>query len=789
MIRNFLLVATRFFFRQRFYSLMNVVGLSSGLACALFIFLWVRDEWKMDSFHPDGDRIFRIVSNMDFGNKEIVTWTITPGPLAEDIRDNSTRVEMVVRTMDNGASLFQVSEKSFLERGLFADPDFFKLFNYPIVKGINTPVNDKSSVAISERLSKNLFGDEDPIGKVVRVNKQYDLQVKAVFADVTPQSTLRFEFILPMEIYKEQRGDGFNWRNYDHPLYVKLTNAKDASSFIAQVNERENNRIRQVDPKANLDETNFYIQPFSDAYLYGNFENGVPAGGKIQYVKIFSVVAVFIVVIACINFMNMATARATMRAKEVGIRKVVGAQRKMLMIQFVAESMLISFFAMAFALLVVYALMPVFNQVTAKEIELHLLDAQLIGAALLIVIITGALAGSYPAFVLSAFQPASVLKGSVVSGWSGANLRKGLVVFQFTLTVILIASAVVVYQQIDFIQRKHLGYVREAVVNFSLRGEVFNKFDAFRNEALQVAGVQSISRANASLVQVNNQNASVEWPGKPANLNVFFRTVVVDYEFPETMGLELKEGRFFSRDFADSNNFVVTERSVEVMGLSNPVGQKISQWGNEGTIVGVVKDFHTRSLSERIDPIVLMCKPDWTGRAYVRLDSENPAATLEQISALYKKYSPEYPFDYTFLDDDFDKLYKNERVMASLALGFTTMAVIISGLGLFGLAAFTTERKRKEIGIRKTLGASVAGLITNMSGQFLRLSLFASIIGIPIAYWLMDRFLQSYAYHAELSWVIFVGTALLIALLSVMIVIFQVTKASMANPVHALRNE
>jgi ABC-type antimicrobial peptide transport system permease subunit len=644
-------------------------------------------------------------------------------------------------------------------------------------------------VAISARLAKNLFGEEDPIGKVVRVSKRYDLQVKAVFADVTPQSTLKFDFILPFEIYKEQRADGFNWGNYDHPLYVKLNKAEDAASFIAQVNERENLRIRQIDPKANLDETNFYIQPLGDSYLYGNFENGVPAGGKIQYVKIFSVVAVFIVLIACINFMNMATARATMRAKEVGIRKVVGAQRNALMAQFVGESMLITLFAMALAMLVVYALLPVFNQVTAKEINLYLFDPQIIGAAALIIVVTGALAGSYPAFVLSAFQPASVLKGSIATGMSGANLRRGLVIFQFTLTVILIASALVVYQQIDFIQSKHLGYDRKLVVNFSLRGEAYDKFEAFRNEALQLAGVRSISRANASLVQVNNQNASVNWQGKPDNSNIFFRTVVVDYDFPETMNLELKDGRLFSRDFADSNNFVITERAVEVMGLPNPVGQRISQWGTEGTIVGVVKDFHSRSLSEAIDPIVLMCKPEWSGRAYVRLDSENPAVTMEQVAGLYKKYSPEYPFDYTFLDDDFDKLYKNERVMASLALGFTTMAVIISGLGLFGLAAFTTERKRKEIGIRKTLGASVAGLITNMSGQFLRLSLLSSIIGIPIAYWLMDRFLQSYAYHTQLSWVVFVGTALVIAMLSVLIVIFQVSKASMANPVHALRNE
>jgi putative ABC transport system permease protein len=786
MIKNFFTVAVRNFLRQRLYSFINVFGLASGLMSALFIYLWVNDEVSKDKFHHESDKIFQIVSNIQLNDGEVLTWTITPGPLAEDIRENIPEVQLAARTQNAGNTLIQYGENGFMERGLYADPEFFKLFSFEIIKGQpNSDTANISNISISRALAKKLFADEDPIGKTVRAFNQLDLAVVAVFEDIGGESSIKFEYILPFEIFKKNRGDGFNWGNYDHPLYVKLFDPSTADVAIKKINER---RAKLADGDG--DNVDFYMQPFTEYYLNSQYENGVPVGGRIKYVRIFSIVAIFILIIACINFMNMATARAANRAKEVGVRKVVGAQRKSLIIQFIAESTFISFISMIIAITLVYLALPMFNLLVAKQIVIDFGSIKFISILVGIVIVTGLLAGSYPAFFLSSYEPASVLKSSSSQNFSGSALRRALVVFQFALTVILIACSLVVYNQIDYIRNKDLGYNRESVVSFYLRGNLWNEFAAFKNDALQIPGVVSVTKGDQSLVQVNNQNSSVTWPGKADNDQQYFRTVCVDYDYMETMGLQLKEGRFFKKEFNDTANFILTERSVEVMGLQEPLGVELGQWGvMRGKVVGVVKDFHSRSMHEAMDPIVFVLWPKWTGTTFIRFQGGKTAEVVAGLEKLSKKYSPQYPFSYSFLDDDFERMYNNEKVTGSLALGFTTMAIIISGLGLLGLAAYTAERKRKEISIRKTLGATVTGIVSMMSRDFLRLSLIATLIGCPIAYYLMEKFLEGYAYHTELSWELFLVTAICVLLISLATVIFQVTKAAIANPVDALRNE
>jgi ABC-type antimicrobial peptide transport system permease subunit len=787
MLKNFLLVATRNFMRQRFYSFINIFGLSTGLASALFIFLWVNDEVKTDATFQDSDRLYRIVSNLKMGNGETLTWDITPGPLAEAITETVPEVELAVKTMNNGSNLLQVGDKSFMERGIYADSLFFKLFDFKITNGVAYPL-DRSSIAISDKVAKSLFGNEDPIGRVVKIASRYDLEVKAVFANIERGSSMRFDYILPMEIYRAERGNGWNWGNYDHPLYVKLREGASPEEVIKKINDTEERRVKALGTGdgSNVD---FYIMPLKDYYLNSHFENGVPVGGRIQYVKIFSVVALFIVLIACINFMNMATARAVQRAKEVGIRKVVGAQRVSLITQFIGESIVTTLISMIVALGIVYALLPSFNEVVSKRIVMDLSDPWLVISCVVIVLTAGLVAGSYPAFFLSSYKPASVLKGTIAAGFRGAALRKTLVVFQFALTVIMIASALVVQRQVEFIRNKNLGYDRKGLMNFFANGDVHSKFDAFRIEAEKIPGVQMVSRSDNSLVQVNNQNRSVEWPGRPEDDNTFFRTVVVDHGFLEAMGLKVTDGRSFNNTIADTASFVVTQKAVDVMGLENPVGTKISQWGNRGTIVGVVEDIHSRSMHEAIDPIVFMFRPGWGARVLVRFDADKTSEVIAGLETLVKQFVPQYPFVYTFLDEDFERLYSSEKVTGSLAFGFTVIAIIISGLGLLALAAYTAERKKKEISIRKTLGASVAAIVTLMARDFARLSMIAALIGCPVAWLLMSKFLEGYAYHMDLTIDLFVITAVVVVVISIATVMFQVARAAVANPVDALRNE
>ncbi len=788
MIKNLFTVAIRNFLRQKFYSFINVIGLASGLTCALLIYLWVNDELSKDRFHTDSERIFQIVSNLTLNEGEILTWPITPGPLADDIMDNDPEAELVVRTNSISNQLFQYGDKSFLETGLYADPDFFKLFSFKILAGKpNTDSANISGISISQKLAKKLFADEDPIGKTVKVNNNTDFTIAAVFEDVGTESSIKFDYIFPFDIFQKNRGQGFNWGNYDHPLYVKLNDPSKADEVIDRINKR-----REVAAAANPNSGGsgrFYMQPFTEYYLNSQYENGKPVGGRIKYVQIFSIVAIFILVIACINFMNMATAKAASRAKEVGVRKVVGAQRQSLILQFISESTLISLVSMMFAIGVTFALLPLFNMLVDKQISLQATDPEFVGIVIFIVLLTGLLAGSYPAFFLSSYQPSQVLKGGSGQQGSGTTLRKALVVFQFALTVILIACSLVVFNQVEFIRNKNIGYDRESILTFGSRGNIFQQFEGFKNEALQFPGIKNIAKSNSTLVQVANQNASVTWPGKPDNSQVFFRTVVVDYDFLETMGIEIVEGRSFKKDHNDTASFIVTKRAVEVMGLTDPIGANITQWGNAGTIVGVVEDFHSRSLHEPIDPVVFMCRPQWTGSIFVRFEGTKTKEAIAHLESIYKKYNPEYPFTYSFLDDDFERLYNNEKVIGSLALGFTAMAIIISGLGLLGLAAYTAERRRKEISIRKTLGASVASIVSMMSGDFAKLSLIAAVIGCPVAYYLMQKFLEGYAYHADLRWDLFIITAIAVLVISLLTVVFQVTKAAIANPVDALRNE
>lgn len=783
MLKNYLTVAIRNFLRQHLFSFINVVGLATGLVCSLLIYLWVSDEVNKDRFHADIDHIYHVVLNLH--NPEgTITWAVTPGPLAEEIKNNIPEIEFVAPLADDGPRLIQVDEKSYLPNGYFTYPDFFNIFSFKIIEGnaIN-PLPDAGSIALTKSLAQKLFGDESALGKSVKLRSENDLIVTAIIEDAPASSSLQFEFIAHFDVHKKYRIQ--DWGNSDYPLFLKFQEGEFSAAETQQKIHNHLVKVLELNEES-VSRFQYYLQPFADRYLYSSFENGYPVSGRIKYVKIFSVVAVFILVVACINFMNLATARAAIRNKEIGVRKVIGAQRGVLVAQFITESILVAALSMIVAIIVVELTLPMFNYLVSKQIVIRYGQPAFYIPATLIVLGTGVLAGSYPALVLSGVNPVKALKGTLVSAAQGALLRKTLVVFQFSISVILIVSSLVIFKQVEFIQSKNLGYNKENVMVIPGRG--IKDFEVFKHQLSEVPGVAQVALANENITHVNNQNSSFVWKGKAEDSRIYVRTMVVGYDFIETMGLNLIEGRSFNPAFNDTANVIVNRTLANLMS-DNPLGLETNQWGKQGKVVGIVEDFHIRSMSESMDPIVIMCLPDWAGRFYVRVEGDKTQSAIEGIEQLWKKSSPDFPLAYKFLDDAFNKIYKEEQVISKLSVGFTFMAILISMLGLLGLASYSTERKKKEISIRKVLGASVPNLIVFMSTEFFMLTLVALAVGCPVAYYLMSEFLAGYAYHTTISYIIFIVTAAGLLTITLGVILFQVSSAALTNPVDNLRNE
>jgi putative ABC transport system permease protein len=783
MLKNYLIVAIRSFLRQGLFSFINVVGLATGLACALFIFLWVSDEVKKDRFHADIDRIYHVVLNLH--NPEgTITWAITPGPLAEEIRSSIPEVELVAPVANDGPRLIQVEEKSYLSEGYFTHPDFFSIFSYRIVEGNDVnPLEDPSSIVLTKSLAEKLFGDESAVGKTVTLRSENELHVTAVMEDVPKASSLGFEYIAHFDVHKRYRKQ--DWSNSDYPLFIKFQEDFNAAETQVKINKQVATTLGYTEEESKRLE--IYLQPFADRYLYAGFENGHPVTGRIKYVKIFSVVAVFILVVACINFTSLATARAGIRYKEIGVRKVVGARRRLIMTQFITESVLTAAVSMILALFIAELFMPFFNTIVSKDLIIQYSRPGFMLPVILIVVSTGLLAGTYPAFTLSRVQPVSALKSGQVSVRGRFTLNRALVVFQFALSVVLVVSALVVGRQIAFIQSKSLGYNKENVMVMPARG--IRDYNVFKDQLLAIPGVSKVAFANEEITNVQNQNSSFSWEGKPEDNRLYVRTVVVGYDFIETLGLKIAEGRAFSRDHNDTANVIINQKLASLMNTDQPLGLSATQWGLNGKVVGIVEDFHIRSISESMDPVVLLFQPKWTGRFYVRLDADKIQEAVSSIGTTWKTASPAYPFEYSFLDESFDRLYREEEVISTLSIVFTGMAILISALGLLGLAAYSTERKRKEISIRKVLGATVGGLLMRMSTEFLVLTCIALLIGCPVAYYLMAEFLSGYAYHVSIDYSIFVTTTVGLLLTTLLVISFQLIKAALDNPVNNLRNE
>ncbi|HET7178789.1 MAG TPA: ABC transporter permease [Chryseosolibacter sp.] len=787
MLPHLLKVFFRTSVRNSGYSFINISGLTVGLGCAILIFLWISDERSFDDFHQDRDRIFQVMANHAFDDN-MATYPDTPGPLAEALRELSG-VEQSIHTTFNGRALFHYGDKSIYEDGIYADADIFQMFNFPIVQGnARNPFPDNNSIAISQSLARKYFKTENALGKVFRIDNRLDMEVTSVFKDIPYNSSLRFDYVMPYPVYAKTDPYNQEWGAWTGgATYVKLRNAADRDVVTEKI------ASSFTEPKIWVrwdDNVELFLFPLADWHLHNHFENGVQTGGRIAHVRIFIIVAIFILFIACINFMNLATARSMSRSREIGMRKIVGAGRRSLVAQFMLESILLCLICLVAALLIVHLLLPSFNDLTGKHIRIDYTDSVISGSLIGIALLTGVMAGSYPALFLSSFKVIHVLKGRF-SGLKGIGLRKTLVVFQFTLSVVLVICALVVYRQISFMRNKNLGFDKGNTFYFNSSEGIKKHFEAFRNEALQNPDIGYVSQSDANPIEIFSEIvlADDEWQGKTKDDDISFKWLKCDYDFLPALGFTFLKGRNFSRDIgSDSLNYIITAEAARRMNLPHPIGQRLKA-PYEGEIIGVVNDFHSEGLQAPIGPVIIALRPEKTNRVFIRYETGHAEAAIHDAQAIYKRYEPNQPMEYAFMDETFDRQYRNEIMIGALSKYFTAIAIFISCLGLFGLASFAAERRTKEIGVRKVMGASVWQIVILFCRDFALLIIAALMVGIPLGWWGMHKFLDGYAFHTDVGVPVVVITALGMIVVALLTVSFQSVRAALADPVKSLRTE
>jgi len=786
MLKNYLTIAVRNIVRNKLFSFVNILGLAFGMGSAILIFLWVNDELQFDRFHTNGRRIYRVMENQKYSDGKIYTFSSTPGPMAPFIKEKFPEIEKASRVSWEVNNLFQVEDKSSYESGRYVDQDFLDMFSFPLLAGdVSTALKDKSSIVISRKMAKKYFGKENPLGKVLVMSVKSTFKVTGVLQDIPKNSTFQPEYLIPFQYFwDENLGWLDKWDNNNIRTFIMLRKDAHAASLAAKLLDEVKTHVEKTTVK-------LFIQPFEEAYLYGDFDNGIQHGGRIEYVKIFFIVAVFVLLIACINFTNLSTAQATQRAKEVGLRKVIGAAPSQVFKQFMGESFFTVGLSACIALVLTLLLMPVFNEITGKEVSLNLLDSRIVFIFLVVVVFTALLAGSYPAFFISEFSPVQVLKGQLKSGAKGSLFRKVLVIVQFTFSIILIVSTLVVFRQMEFMQNRDIGFVRENVFYVWMDGDVGPKFNTVRERLLAMPGIESVTSSNQLPIDIGNSTIGVQWEGKGPDEQILFTNLNVDHDFIQTMKMEMVEGRPYDRNrISDSANYIVNQKAAEKFGFKSAIiGQDLTFWGTKGKIIGVVKDFNFGSLHNAIEPLIMFMRPRNFGCLLVRAKPTESATALKSTEKIWKEYAPGYPFKYSFLNQDWEEFYKSEGQRGKLFNALAVLSIFISCLGLFGLSAFSAERRTKELGVRKVLGASIPGLVNLMNREFAILVIVASLAGCPVGWYIMNQWLSTYAFHVQIGWAsLLIASALCLAI-ALLTVTYHSLKVSRNNPTNSLRYE
>lgn len=789
MLKSYLKIAFRNLWKNGTYSFINIGGLAVGLASSILIFLWIADEYSFNKFHTNYDKTYQLYQSQEWNMGHIGTVSSMPYPLLEVLPSKASQVKFICLTNWGEGNMLQVGEKRMTKMQLSVTPDFLKIFSFQFLQG--DPIHaldDPTSVVITEATAKALFGDEEAIGQMIRIDNDREQKVTGVVANVPKQSTLGFDFLLPFAYYEAtqkwvQRSKN-NWDNNSFQMYVQLQEgATEEMSNAAIVNV-----IKENNPKAPT--AKLFLHPMSKWRLHANFDEGKNTGGLIEYVQLFTAIAVFVLIIACINFMNLATARSESRAREVGIRKSIGSRRKELILQFLGESVAITALSFLLAVAMVELLLPFYNVLVNKSISIDYSNGWIWLISLSLIFIIGLFTGSYPAFYLSSFQPVKVLKGKIDAAKGGSTPRKVLVTLQFATSIALIIGTIVIYQQIQHVKNRDIGYDRENLIQVWTNSELETNFQTMREELIRTGAVKSICKSNSPVTSIFSSN-EIKWQGMPGDTRVAVSTIATEYDYAETMGVKLLMGRDFSPDFpSDSLAVVINEAAAKLLGFEDPLGQKIEYNGNQYEIIGVMQDMVMADAMSVVQPLTMFLMPYWSSTISIRLNQTNDVpATIARVESVFKKHNPNYPFEYQFTDDVFNRKFTNISLISSVAGIFAGLAIAITCLGLLGLAAFTAEQRTKELGIRKVMGASVMNLVMLISKDFTRLVLQAFVISAPLAGWYLNQFLQRYEYRVQIGYWILGAVGIFALVITLVIVSTQALKAAMANPAKSLRTE
>jgi len=772
MLRNYFKVGLRNIIRHKGYSFINIAGLSLGIACCLLIFLWVQDELSYDRFHENANRLYAAT----FSNGS----TVTPSALSEFLKNEYPEITHTSRWRSLGSNLIKYGDTEINEdHGIMVDPDFYEMFTISFLKGgPETAHNNPRTIMISEELAQKYFGTVDPIDKTMLFSAQAELKVAGVFKNYPTNSHIRCSYILPLELENIQPTWSFN----NIRTYVMLT----PNTTVEIVDKKITGVVEKHRPQ---DKRALSLQPITRLHLNPFNHSNSP----ITLVYLFSAMALFILLIACINFINLTTAKASNRAKEVGIRKTVGAYKVHLIRQFFGESFLLTLIASLVGLVLVLLFLPLFNNLTGKSFAWEILGHQSILLSILgVIVLTAVLAGTYPALFLSRFQPVKVLKGKHSTGMKGLLLRKGLVVLQFSLSIFLILGTLLIFRQVHFLRERDVGFDRDNIVYFSIGNRFRQNVDAIKTELLSNPYILNVSLTNVAPYRWNTNAGfgDVHWEGK-TNQQVKMVMTSVDFDYLETFKLKMAQGRFFSKEYSTdtSEAYVVNQAAVKAMEMSDPLGKELKVWDLKKLIIGVVEDFHFESLHSPIIPMAMRIDPSVHNHACVRVATRNLPETMAFLETQWKKIYPEYPFEYRFLDETIQEQYRSEQATGKIVSVFTVLALFISCLGIFGLSSYTAEQRTKEIGIRKVLGASVLSVIKQIAKEFVMLVIIANAIVWPIAYYLLQQWLKSFAYRTDLAWWTFVLTGSAVLAISLLTVSWQILRAATANPVDSLRYE